>query len=69
LGRLDPFAAPFGYDRYLRIAAVHCVGTGRQQSAEAVSKHDKFLRPVARSEFFRDLPDSERPEGSKKRTK
>jgi hypothetical protein len=22
-GRLDPFAAAFGYDRYLRIAAVH----------------------------------------------
>jgi hypothetical protein len=30
--RFDPFGAPSGNDRYLRIAAVHCVVFVRQQS-------------------------------------
>jgi hypothetical protein len=35
-GRLDPFAAPFGYDCNLRIGVIHCVVFARQQSPKRV---------------------------------
>jgi hypothetical protein len=34
LGRLDPFAAPFGYDRSLRIPAARSVGRERPLSRQ-----------------------------------
>jgi hypothetical protein len=36
---------------------------------EAVRKRDEFLRLAEQSEILRGFLDSERPEGSKKRTK
>jgi hypothetical protein len=41
----------------------------RPESTEAVRKRGEFLRLAEQSEILRGFLDSERPEGSKKRTK
>jgi hypothetical protein len=41
----------------------------RLKLTEAVRKRDEFLRLAEQSEILRGFLDSERPEGSKKRTK
>jgi len=43
MGRLDPFAAPFGYDRYLRIPAED-QSRRRVESFAASSGNDRSLR-------------------------
>jgi hypothetical protein len=61
--RLQPKTA------FPRFSAVHKADLEGQQWVEAVRKRDEFLRLAEQSEVLRGFLDSERPEGSKKRTK
>jgi hypothetical protein len=54
---------------FWRFPPLHQADLEGQQRVEAVRKRGEFLRLAEQSEILRGFLDSERPEGSKKRTK